>query len=110
MPKLPKMVGGDTDFLIGSKYLRYFPKEVHRFESGLTICESLFLSSDGSRGIIGGPHKDWEKFENSSGVSMSNVVYHATTQIVRQSWTIQKDIPLLGDKVELSQDNVDPPI
>ena len=110
MPKLPKMVGGDTDFLIGSKYLRYFPKEVHRFESGLTICESLFLSSDGSRGIVGGPHKDWEKFENSSGVSMSNVVYHATTQIVRQSWNIQKDIPLLGDKVELSQDDVDPPV
>ena len=28
------MVGGDTAILIGSKYLRYLPKEVHEFESG----------------------------------------------------------------------------
>ena len=107
LPKLPKKVGGDTDILIGSKYLRYFPKEIHKFESGLTIFESVFTSSDGTRGIIGGPHEDWEKFERSSGVAMSNVVYNATTLIVRQAWTIEREIPLLGEKEQLSQEDLD---
>ena len=110
LPKLPRKVGGDTDILIGSKYLRYFPKEIHKFESGLTICESVFASSDGTRGIIGGPHEEWEKYERSSGVAMSNVVYNAMTQIVRQSWTIERDMPLLGEKEQLSQEDLDEPL
>ena len=110
LPKLPKKVGGDTDILIGSKYLRYFPREIHKFESGLTICESVFSSSDGTRGIVGGPHEEWEKFERSSGVAMSNVVYKATTLIVRESWTIERDVPLLGEKEQFSQEDIDEPI
>ena len=96
LPRLPKSVGGDTDILIGSKYLRYFPTEIHRFESGLTVCESIFTSTDGTRGIIGGPHAEWEQFEKAAGVAMSNVAYHASALIVRQSWTIERDMPLLG--------------
>ena len=110
LPKLPKQVGGDTDILIGSKYLRYFPREIHKFESGLTICESVFSSSDGTRGIVGGPHEEWEKFERSSGVAMSNVVYKATTLIVRESWTMERDVPLLGEKEQFSQEDIDEPI
>ena len=110
LPRLPKTVGGDTDILIGSKYLRYFPKEIHKFESGLTVCESMFTSSDGTRGIVGGPHEEWEQFENLSGVAMSNVVYHTAAGIVRQSWTIEMDMPLLGEKEQLSQEDIDSPI
>ena len=68
LPKLPKQVGGDTDILIGSKYLRYFPREIHKFESGLTICESVFSSSDGTRGIVGGPHEEWENLKGVQGL------------------------------------------
>ena len=38
---------------------------------------------------------------------MSNVVYHASALIVRQSWTIERDMPLLGDKEQLSQEDLD---
>ena len=53
LPKLPRSVGGNTDFMIGIKYLKYFPKEIFQLPSGLTIYESVFLNADGSRGVIG---------------------------------------------------------
>ena len=56
LPKLPKYVGGDTDILIGSKYNKYFPKSKFKLDSGLEIFESVFVSSDGSRGVVSGPH------------------------------------------------------
>ena len=57
LPKLPVSVGGQTDFMIGIKYLKYFPKEVFKLPSGLTIFESPFANADGSRGVVGGPHR-----------------------------------------------------
>ena len=57
LPKLPQFVGGDIDFMIGVKYLRYHPREVFRLPSGLTIYESMFENADGGFGVIGGPHQ-----------------------------------------------------
>ena len=34
LPTLSKKVGGETNIHIGSKYLRYIPREFHKFESG----------------------------------------------------------------------------
>ena len=48
LPNLPAMVGGNTDFMIGTKYSRYFPKEIFRTPSGLTIYESQFQNPDGT--------------------------------------------------------------
>ena len=42
LPKCPKEVGGETDFMIGIKYFKYFAKEVFKLPSGLTIYESFF--------------------------------------------------------------------
>ena len=56
LPRLPAKVGGEVDFMIGSKYMRYHPKLIYSLPSGLSIYESPFYSSDGSRGVIGGPH------------------------------------------------------
>ena len=56
LPRLPSTVGGNTDFMIGVKYLRYFPKEVFQLPSGLTIFKSPFKNLDGSYGVVGGPH------------------------------------------------------
>ena len=55
LPKLPRKVGGITDILIGIKYLKYFPKKVFQLESGLGIYESVFNTSDGYTGVVGGP-------------------------------------------------------
>ena len=55
LPILPQSVGGDTDFMIGMQYLKYFPKKIFSLSKGLSIYESQFLSSDGPRGLVGGP-------------------------------------------------------
>ena len=56
LPGLPEFVGGNVDFMIGSKYLRYHPEPIFTLPSGLTIYRSPFANVDGSRGVIGGPH------------------------------------------------------
>ena len=56
LPKLPEHVGGETDFLIGIKYLRYHPEKVFQMPSGLAIYRSIFENADGGRGVVGGPH------------------------------------------------------
>ena len=66
LPRLPKHVGGDTDLLIGSRYMRYFPKFVKRLQNGLEILRSSFKSSDGTRGVINGPHPSFVKFETET--------------------------------------------
>ncbi len=33
LPKLSRSVGGNTDFMIGIKYLKYFPKEIFQLPS-----------------------------------------------------------------------------
>lgn len=40
LPKLPEKVGGNVDFMLGIKYLRYFPEVVYQLPSGLTIYKS----------------------------------------------------------------------
>ena len=71
LPKLPKEVGGPVDIMIGKHYLKYFPREITRLESGLTLYESMFLSLDGTRGIISGPHPEFTKIHRSSRFSDS---------------------------------------
>ena len=65
LPRLPGKVGGETDIMIGIKYLKYFPKEIHKLPNGLTIYEAMFKNSDGSLGVVAGPHQsfsiDWDK-------------------------------------------------
>ena len=55
--------------MIGIKYLKYFPKEIHKLPNGLTIYEAMFKNSDGSLGVVAGPHpsfsNDWEKMGQS---------------------------------------------
>ena len=64
LPKLAERVGGETDILLGSKYLRIHPREVWRCkETGLSVAESFFLSMDGTTGVINGPHASFTKIE-----------------------------------------------
>ena len=65
LPKLPKSVGGHTDFMIGIKYLRYYPEKVFQLPSGLSIHRSWFKNADGTRGVIGGPHRVFTEIEST---------------------------------------------
>ena len=53
LPRLPYSVGGETDIMIGIKYLKYFPKEVHQLPNGLTLYKTLFENFNGSHGVVG---------------------------------------------------------
>ena len=40
LPKLPRHVGGNTDFKIGIKYVRYYLEKIFQLSSGLSIYKS----------------------------------------------------------------------
>ncbi|MEO1895331.1 MAG: hypothetical protein ABGX32_03585, partial [Methylococcales bacterium] len=96
LPRLPGKVGGETDIMIGIKYLKYFPKEIHKMSNGLTIYEAMFENSDGSLGVVAGPHQsfseDWEKVGQ---VAYSYEVMPEVTQY-RNIHAIGMGVPLLG--------------
>ena len=87
LPRLPKNVGGDTDLLIGCRYMRYFPKFVKRLQNGLEILKSNFKSSDGTRGVLNGPHPSFAKFETEA--HHDTVAYLATTLELISFWKMQ---------------------
>eukprot|EP00111_Clytia_hemisphaerica_P017221 TCONS_00050958-protein len=64
LPKLPSSVGGKIDMMIGIRYLKYHPRIIFQLYTGLTIYESVFQGSDGSRGVVGGPHPSFSIHSN----------------------------------------------
>ena len=56
-PAINPECGGPTNIMIGQKYRRYYPVEVFRLPSGLSVLESKFAGPNGTRGVIGGPSK-----------------------------------------------------
>ena len=62
--QLPQSVGADTDFMLGIKYLKYYPEKVFQSPSGLTIYRSWFQNADGTRVVVVGPHKVFTEIES----------------------------------------------
>ena len=104
LPKLPEFVGGDTDLMIGIQYSKYYPKEVHKLPNGLSIFESQFLSPDGSRGLVGGPHKVFTEIHKSLS---NNHMYNMSTYFseiaekYRNGFKIGIDTSLLYEKANV---------
>ena len=100
LPKLPSSVGGETDILLGSKYLRYFPKVVFEHITGLSVYLSQFESHDGSRGVVNGPHPKFSEIESKfRGNLMRPAAYFSeTVQLIRAGGVYSS--PLLGMKVD----------
>jgi hypothetical protein len=100
LPKLPNSVGGETDFMIGIQYLKYFPKEKFRLPSGLTIYESGFANVDGSRGVVGGPHSVFTEVEKRvKGHHISMGAYFSKILLAyRHGYNVSLDVPLLCAK------------
>ena len=76
LPRLPEEVGGETDIMVGIKYLKYFPEAVCKLPSGLTIYKSPFISTDGTRGVVGGPHHVFTKIEKYCGSAQIHMHKH----------------------------------
>ena len=44
--KLPSIIGGEVDCLLGIKYSKLFPEIIHQLPCGLTIYKSVLMSHD----------------------------------------------------------------
>ena len=99
LPRLPKSVGGDVDFMIGIKYLRCHPEFVFQMPSGLTIYKSKFKNVDGGRGVIGGPHEVFSAMERQFHLHKSLSSFLCEQQkLYFLSYKVNPDIGLLGYK------------
>ena len=100
LPHLPEKVGGETDIMIGIKYLKYFPKEI-------TIYEAKFQNSDGSRGVVAGPHPSFlNNWEQVGRVVYSHEVMPEVNQY-RKIHQVGMNVLLLGfrERLESSDDD-----
>ena len=107
VPQLASQVGGETDILLGSKYLRIHPREVWKCEeTGLSVADSLFSSVDGTTGVINGPHpkfteierQHWAKSSLGHNVSMSSFSYYTKSVIeYRAAYELSANTLVLGD-------------
>ena len=104
LPKIPQTVGGDTDFMIGIKYLRYYPQVIFQLPSGLTIYESLFCNPDGGRGIIGGPHQIFNNIGNYHQLKTNSNFFTNQYQLYRNGYQINPDVSILGFKNKVNTD------
>ena len=56
--KIPPVLGGEVDMILGSKYLRIYPEPVQTTPSGLTVSVSKLRSPNGMKSaVISGPVK-----------------------------------------------------
>ena len=96
LPKLPAFVGGNTDILIGSKYLKIHPKQIWMSPSGLTISESPFFSADGTSGVVHGPHSEF-----NMTIDQGNNAYLVSEVIAyRNAFRLCCSTPILADRQE----------
>ena len=100
LPTLPEWVGGETDIIIGSQYLKFHPKEIFQMHSGLTIYESKFLGSDGSTGVLGGPHPSFSvSIQNPNPTHFGLGVFLTdATSVYREKWAASMSVSLIGNK------------
>ena len=100
LPKLPSFVGGNVDFMIGIKYLRYHPKPIFQLPSGLTIFKSMFKNADGGCEVIGGPHEVFTKIEKQFQLTNNHQTTFLCNQLAayRQGYQINPDVSMLGFK------------
>ena len=93
LPKLPKSVGGDTDIMIGIQYLKYYPVKKFNLPNGLSIYESQFANPDGSRGIVGGPHRIVSEIHKKLGNNYVNTIayFESLTQIYKNGYQLSLD-------------------
>ena len=96
LPKLPASVGGSVDIMLGSQYLKYFPFEMGRLNSGLTLYRSLFMGSDGSTGIIAGPHPSFTAVNRAAHFAFGQCYYSAQVRAYLNHISKSYDVPLLG--------------
>ncbi len=97
LPSLEPLVGGATDFMMGGAYLRYFPKELFRMPSGLTIYESVFKNANGGYGVVGGNHSVFTEIEKWYHLNNQGLNFIQTQlNIYYCGYQVNPDVRMLG--------------
>ena len=100
LPGIPKVVGGETDVMIGCKYLKYHPKEVFALPNGLTLYKSFFANPDGSRGVICGPHRAFTEFHQQLGTHVNLSAYLSeAVKAYRYRFRLRREFSMMSDLV-----------
>ena len=100
LPNLPHSVGGQTDLMIGIQYLKYFPRQIFRLPNGLTIYESQFVNSDGSRGLVGGPHRVFTEIHRNLKENHLSVSAYLTDVVktYKRGFQVSNEVSFFGFK------------
>ena len=94
LPTLEPSVGGSTNFMLGAKYNRYFPREIFRMSSGLSIYQSYFRNASGGYGVVGGTHEIFNEIEKYHNFNHSEFVY--SQLIFYCGLQVNPDVRMLG--------------
>ena len=87
--------------MIGSQYLKFYPEKVLELASGLTLYESMLVNSDGTRGVVCGPHRSFTKFLQQQGSHVSTSVYFTDQLLIyKHLRKVQGELTLLTDFVK----------
>ena len=73
--KVPDVVGGDPDILLGILYNNVHPTVVHELPSGLFIAKLRLASTNGYTATIGGPHQSFMHYANQVGGAKNLFAY-----------------------------------
>ena len=100
LPRLPKEVGGKVHVMLGKHYMKYFPREIVRLNTGLTLYDSMFQSHDHSSGICCGPHPEFTKIHQSAHLALDikHSYYSPDAKLYIDFLSDVKKVPLLGNK------------
>ena len=95
--------------MIEVKYLRHHPKLIYQLSSGLSIYESMFKNSDGTRGIIGDPHEVFTKIEEQFRSNISNAFKSKSFlsqqfELYRKGYHIDSDFDSINFKSSKNSD------
>ena len=102
LPQLPKQVGGEVDLMIGKAYMKYLPREIFRMKNGLTLFESVFRSTDGSTGVVCGPHPEFTKVDRVVNFSVGGSMTYYTQSVLNYiTRPLLHDIPSFGYEREV---------
>ena len=91
LPRLSKYVGGETEIMLGSKYLNYHPKFVFEMPCDMRVYRSCFVSVDGTRGVIGGPHSVITELQKQLEGSYLTLGSYLSQQLILYRSGIQLD-------------------
>ena len=103
LPELPEFVGGNTDGMVGSLYLKWWPEFRFMLPNGLTIYESKFKNVDGSTGVVGGPHTSFAGVFNRLGQNHVTMSLYLTeiVKTYQSGYRMNLDVSLLGYKKQI---------